>query len=328
MTGALPRVVLTRPVPPGAFSRLCEKTAPEVWMEPTTIPPAELRRRAADAVGLLVVSGERVDEELLAAAPELRVVSTMSVGYDHVDVSALTARGLPLGNTPGVLTEATADLAFALLLAVARRLVEARDAVLTGRWGGWDPEFLLGRELAGSTLGIVGLGRIGAAVARRALAFGMEVLASTTRTPELEGIEVVELPSLLERSEFVSLHVALTPATRHLIGARELATMRRDAILINTARGGVVDQVALAAALRDGTIAAAGLDVAEVEPVPPGDELLCLDNCLVLPHVGSATRATREKMAELAVANLIAGVNGEPLLHCVNAAELGAPRPA
>ncbi len=328
MTGALPRVVLTRPVPPGAFSRLCEKTAPEVWMEPTTIPPAELRRRAADAVGLLVVSGERVDEELLAAAPELRVVSTMSVGYDHVDVSALTARGLPLGNTPGVLTEATADLAFALLLAVARRLVEARDAVLTGRWGGWDPEFLLGRELAGSTLGIVGLGRIGAAVARRALAFGMEVLASTTRTPELEGIEVVELPSLLERSEFVSLHVALTPATRHLIGARELATMRRDAILINTARGGVVDQVALAAALRDGTIAAAGLDVAEVEPVPPGDELLRLDNCLVLPHVGSATRATREKMAELAVANLIAGVNGEPLLHCVNAAELGAPRPA
>ncbi len=328
MTGALPRVVLTRPVPPGAFSRLCEKTAPEVWMEPTTIPPAELRRRAADAVGLLVVSGERVDEELLAAAPELRVVSTMSVGYDHVDVSALTARGLPLGNTPGVLTEATADLAFALLLAVARRLVEARDAVLTGRWGGWDPEFLLGRELAGSTLGIVGLGRIGAAVARRALAFGMEVLASTTRTPELEGIEVVELPSLLERSEFVSLHVALTPATRHLIGARELATMRRDAILINTARGGVVDQVALAAALRDGTIAAAGLDVAEVEPVPPGDELLRLDNCLVLPHVGSATRATREKMAELAVENLIAGVNGEPLVHCVNAAELGAPRPA
>lgn len=328
MSGALPRVVLTRPVPPAAFSRLCEVTAPEVWAEPATIPPAELRRRVADAVGLLVVSGERVDEDLLAAAPELRVVSTMSVGYDHVDVPALTARGLPLGNTPGVLTEATADLAFALLLAVARRLVEARDAVLTGRWGGWDPEFLLGRELAGSTLGIVGLGRIGTAVARRALAFGMEVLASTSRTPELAGIEVVDLPQLLERSEFVSLHVALSPTTRHLIGARELAAMRRDAILINTARGGVVDQAALVAALREGTIAAAGLDVAEVEPVPPGDELLRLENCLVLPHIGSATRATREKMAELAVANLIAGVNGEPLTHCVNAAELAALRPA
>lgn len=306
----------TRELPGSALARVAEVA--DLVVLPTGSSRAQLLEAVATADGLLVVAGERVDGELADGAPRLVVVSTVSVGYDHVDVAALTARRIPLGNTPGVLTNATADLAFALVLAVARRLVEAHETVRSGGWGKWDPNFLLGREIADATLGIVGFGRIGQAVARRALAFEMEVLVATPTRRPFPGVSFVELDELLARAEFVSLHVPLRDDTHHLIGARELSLMRADAVLINTSRGAVVDQQALVRALADGTIAAAGLDVAEVEPVPLDDPLLSLPNCLVLPHIGSATVATRTAMADLAVDNLLAGLAGVELAYCVN----------
>lgn len=313
-----PRVYLSCPFPPELLASATELLQVDSWAGEGPAPRAEVLRQIGDAAGLLVLPGEKVDAELCDAAPQLRVVSTVSVGYDHVDVAELTRRKIALANTPGVLTNATADLAFALLLAVARRLFEAHAAVLDGTWGVWDPGFMLGRELDGATLGIVGMGRIGEAMARRGLAFNMEVLATSRSPRELPGVRFVGLDELLGRCEFVSLHVPLNAETRHLIGRAEFAKMRRDAVLINTARGPVVDQAALVEALRNGTIAAAGLDVAEVEPVPLDDPLLGLPNCLVLPHIGSATVATRVKMAELAIANLVVGALGEQPPHCVN----------
>jgi lactate dehydrogenase-like 2-hydroxyacid dehydrogenase len=326
--GSGPRVLCTRPLPDATLARLAAACSLDCGEGSGPLARDELLRRVAPVEGLVVMPGERVDAELCDAAPELRVVSTVSVGFDHIDVAELGRRGIACGHTPGVLTDATADLTFALILAVARRIVEAHDAVVTGRWPAWAPSFMLGRELAGSTLGIVGLGRIGAAVARRARAFNMEVLATTRRLPAPEGVEVVSLDELLGRAEYVSLHVALTPETRHLIGRRELEMMRRDAVLINTARGAVVDQEALVEALGAGVIAAAGLDVVEQEPISPDDPLLAQANCLVLPHIGSATVATRRAMAELAVDNLLAGLAGTALPHAVTLSEssLSGPR--
>jgi glyoxylate reductase len=308
-----PRVVATRRIASRALDRLAAATDLDCHLGDAPLERAELLARVAPAVGLLVMPGERVDAELCDAAPKLRAVSTVSVGYDHVDVAELSRRGIAFGNTPGVLTNATADLTFALVLGVARRLVEANQAVVHGRWPAWDPGFMLGRDLAGATLGVVGLGRIGEAVARRARAFEMNVLATTRRPREAAGLTLVDLDELLARSDFVSLHVPLGPDTRHLIGRRELAMMRPDAILINTARGAVVDEGALVDALTDGTIGGAGLDVYEEEPLPSGHPLLALENCLLLPHVGSATVETRAAMADLAVANLLAAFAGEPM---------------
>jgi glyoxylate reductase len=285
----------------------------DVWERPGPPPYATLRERAARADALLCMLSDRIDAALLDACPQLRVVSTHAVGVDNIDLPAAAARGIPVGNTPGVLTDATADLAFALLLAAARKLPQTAAAVRAGEWGPWEPAGFLGHDVTGATLGIVGAGRIGAAVARRAAGFEMEVLETTRRggTP---------LPELLARSDFVSLHVPLTPQTRHLIDAAALARMKPTAILVNTARGPVVDTDALVAALHAGTIAGAALDVTDPEPLPADHPLLSAPNVLVVPHVGSATPRTRARMAQLAVDNVLAGLAGAPLPHPVHAA--------
>jgi lactate dehydrogenase-like 2-hydroxyacid dehydrogenase len=273
---------------------------------------------------VLTLLTDRVDDAFLdAAGPSLRVVSNYAVGFDNVDVPACTRRGVPVGNTPGALTETTADLAWALLMAAARRVAEGDRYVRAGRWRTWGPQLLLGGDVHGATLGIVGFGRIGQAVARRAAGFGMTVLywGRSRAEPRMEqelAATWADLDELLGRSDFVTLHVSLNDETRHLIDAAALAQMKPSAVLVNTARGPVVDQVALAAALRDGTIAAAGLDVTDPEPMAPDDPLLELENCLVVPHIASASYATRGRMAEMAAANLLAGLRGERLPNLVN----------
>lgn len=283
------------------------------WDDRDPPPHATLLERTKQADALLCTLTDRIDAAFLAANAHLTVVATCAVGTDNVDLHAAHRHGIPVGNTPGVLTDATADLAFALLLAAARRLPQAQQAVHDGRWGPWQADAFLGADLTGTTLGIVGAGRIGEAVARRAAGFEMEILRTTSRggTP---------LPELLERSDFVSLHVPLTPQTRHLIDACALARMKPTAILVNTARGPVVDTDALIRALHDDQIAGAALDVTDPEPLPPDHPLLQAPNVLVLPHVGSATPRTRAAMTDLAVDNVLAALAGQPLPH-------PAPRP-
>jgi glyoxylate reductase len=299
------RVFVTRDLPGSALERLGAEHEVDLWSERRPPPPDVLRERTARAQGLLAMLTDRIDAELIAACPDLRVIANYAVGSDNVDLHAARARGIPVGVTPEVLTDSTADLAFACLLAAARRLPEAIAAVREGRWTTWEPDWLLGQDVHGATLGIVGFGRIGRAVARRAAGFDMEVIH--TRDLALE--------ELLERADAVSLHVPLTPDTRHLIDDNALARMKPTALLVNTARGGVVDQDALARALHDGSIAGAALDVTDPEPLPPDHPLLDAPNLLVLPHIGSATHRTREGMADLAVDNLLAGLAGRPLPH-------------
>jgi len=306
----LARCLVTRALPGPALDRLRAAHDVELWPEREGPPPGELRRLIADAEGLLSMLTDRIDAALLDVAPHLRAIANYAVGYDNIDVAAATARGIPVGNTPDVLTEATADLAFALLLAAARGLFGAAAAVRAGEWTTWEPAAYLGREVHGATLGIIGRGRIGRAVARRAHGFGMTVLFAG-RDGDIPLLEV------LHRSDFVSIHCPLTPETRHLIDGRALAAMRRTAILVNTARGPMVDQAALGRALADGTIAGAALDVTDPEPLPADDPLLTAPNLIVVPHIGSATHATRERMAELAVDNLLAGLAGAPMPHPV-----------
>jgi lactate dehydrogenase-like 2-hydroxyacid dehydrogenase len=314
-----PRVLVTREIPVVGLRLLREVAYVDVWDRPTPPPRDELLRRVAGADGLLALLTDRVDDELLdAAGPGLRVVSNLAVGYDNIDLAACAKRGIPVGNTPGVLTEATADLAFALLLAVARRLPESAALVTQDRWVTWDPMLLLGRDVSGATLGIVGFGRIGREVARRARGFGMRILAHSRRPAPEEvyrelGAEPVDLDTMLAQSDFVTVHVNLSAETWHLFDAAAFARMRPGSILINTSRGGVVDQTALAEALRAGHLFGAGLDVTDPEPMRADDPLLGLPNCLVVPHVGSATQRTRDRMAEKAARNVIAGLQGEPL---------------
>jgi len=299
---------------------LADLSGPVSWADsPAGQERDDLLRAVVGASGVITLLSSRVDDEFLAAAgPQLRVVANMAVGHDNIDSDACARRGVVATNTPGVLDEATADLAFALLLAAARRVVEADRFVRTGRAWTWRPDLFVGLDVSGgATLGIVGLGRIGLAVARRALAFNMTVIATPTRTGKAEahrlGIELVALPELLRRSDVVSLHCPLTPQTRHLIGQDELAMMPRHGVLVNTARGPIVDENALVAALANGVIASAGLDVFENEPsVHPG--LLELPNVITLPHIGSAGRRTRERMAALAIDNVRAVLAGKPPL--------------
>jgi glyoxylate reductase len=314
-----PRVFVARRIPDAGLGPIAEACDLNLWEDELPPPRDELLRRVAGCDGILTLLTDRVDDALLdAAGPNLKVVSNYAVGYDNIDVAACARRGIAVGNTPGALTETTADLAWALMLAGARRVAEGDRYVRAGRWRTWGPLLLLGSDVHGSTLGIVGLGRIGQAVARRAAGFGMTILYSSrtrvdTKIETALGATYVSLPELLEQSDFVSLHVSLASDTRGLIDAEALARMKPTAVLVNTARGPVVDQVALAAALRDGVIAAAALDVTDPEPIPDDDPLLSLDNCLILPHIASATGATRGRMAEMAAANLLAGVRGEPL---------------
>jgi glyoxylate reductase len=305
------RCFVTRRLPGDALDRLAAEHDVEVW--PERLPPSrdDLLAGTRDAQGLLCLLTDRVDSAFIEACPDLRAISNYAVGSDNVDVAAATARGIPVGNTPDVLTETTADLAFALILAAARRIVEADASVRAGDWLTWEPARLLGRDVHGATLGIVGLGRIGRAVARRAQWFSMEVLHSSRGGG-------LPLDELLERSDFVTLHCPLTPDTRHLIGERALRLMKPTAVLVNTARGPIVDTMALDRALREGWIGAAALDVTDPEPLPPDHPLLGAPNLTVVPHIGSATHATREAMADLAVDNLLAALAGERMPHCVN----------
>lgn len=307
------RCFVTRELPGEAIDRLAALHDVGLWEEDRPIPREELLHRAADAEGLLCMLSERIDAELLAACPRLRAVANYAVGFDNIDLEATRERGVAVGNTPGVLTETTADLAFALILACARGLAAAEADVRAGRWTTWSPEGWLGRDVHGATLGIVGAGAIGTAVAHRAAGFGMEVLLCG-RSP---GPGRVELEELLTRSDFVSVHTPLSEETRGLIGEDELRAMKPTAILVNTARGPIVDSRALRRALARGWIAAAGLDVTDPEPLPADDPLLDAPNLLVLPHIGSATHATREAMASLAVDNLVAALAGEPMPHPV-----------
>ena len=305
------RVFVTRRLPGSALDRLAERHDTEVWPEPLPPPAGLLAARLGEVEGLLAMLTDRLDAEVIRAAPGLRAIANYAVGTDNVDLAAATAAGIPVGNTPGVLTEATADLAFALMLAVARGLPSAEAAVRDGRWGPWQPDSFLGHDVGGARLGIVGMGRIGQAVARRGEGFGMEVLHSSRSGG-------VPLDELLRRSDFVSLHAPLTEETRGLIGERELALMKPSAIIVNTARGELVDSAALERALRDGAIGGAGLDVTDPEPLPPDHPLLGAPNLLVVPHIGSATRTTRERMADLAVDNLLAALDGERMPNCAN----------
>jgi lactate dehydrogenase-like 2-hydroxyacid dehydrogenase len=282
---------------------------------------SERRERAAALLTMLTVT---VDDTLLDEFPNLRVVSNMAVGVDNVDVEACTRRGLPVGNTPGVLTDATADLTWALLLAAARRIVEAATDAREGRWQQWTPDGWLGTDLRACVLGIIGMGKIGYAVAQRARGFGMRLIyCSRSGHPEAEdelGARRASLEELLAQSDFVSLHCPLTPETTGLINQAALRRMKTSAYLINTSRGAVVDQDALVAALDNHSIAGAALDVTTPEPLPSGHPLYGLANCVVAPHVGSATRGTRQKMARLACENILAALAGDPLPHCVNPA--------
>jgi glyoxylate reductase len=307
------RCFVTRQLPGRALERLGEIHHVDVW--PGRVPPTpeELAEHVGDVEGLLSLLSDRIDGDLLDHAPHLRAISNYAVGYDNVDLDATRKRGIPVGHTPDVLTDATADLAFALLLAVARKLPEGIDEVRSGESLTWEPAHNLGRDVHGATLGVVGFGRIGRAVAQRASGFEMEVMHTDSRSDENA------LDDLLARSDFVTLHTPLTPATRHLIDGGALQKMKDTAILINTARGGLVDQEALRRALVDGVIGGAGLDVTDPEPLPPDDPLLTAPNLIVLPHIGSATVRTRERMADIAVENLLAGLAGEPMPHQVPA---------
>ncbi len=318
-----PTVFVTRIIPEEGLAPLRAAARLDVW--PDELPPdhATLCQRVRGVDGLLCLLTDPVDAAVMdAAGPGLKVISQMAVGTDNIDRVAATARGIPVGHTPGVLTDATADFTWALLMAAARRVVEADAFTRAGRWQTWGPTLLAGADCAGAVLGIVGLGRIGQAVARRAQGFEMRVLYHDRgRDPEAEarlGVEFAPLDDLLRAADFVTLHVPLTPETHHLIGAAQLALMKPTAILVNTARGPVVDPVALADALRERRIAGAALDVTDPEPIPPDSPLLALDNLIITPHIASASVRTRGRMAAMAAENLLAGLRGERLPHCAN----------
>ena len=315
-----PKFLITRLIPDLGLNLLKEHF-PDLIVSPPDLSPTreQLLHSVRGMDGLLCLLTERIDAEVMdAAGPQLKVISSMSVGVDHIDLAEAAKRGIPVGNTPGVLTDATADQAFALLLAAARRITEAERYVRAGKWATWSPSLLLGADLVGATLGIVGFGRIGQAVAKRAQGFDMRVLYHSPNAKPACGAQPVDLDTLLRESDFVSLHVPLNAGTHHLVNAEFLSKMKSNAILVNTTRGGVVDQVALYDALKSNHIFAAALDVTDPEPLPMNSPLLELENCLIVPHLGSASKWTRGQMSLLAAQNLIAGLNDERLPHCAN----------
>jgi glyoxylate reductase len=315
-----PKVFVTRLIPEKGLALVREFCEADIW--PDEMPPSreEILRRVHSAEGVLTLLTDQVDAELMDIAPRLKVISNMAVGVDNVDVPAATIRRIPVGNTPGVLTDATADMAFALLLSAARRITEGERFVRAGKWRTWGPRLLLGADLVGATLGLIGFGRIGQAVAKRAQGFDLRVLYYDPAAGPAFGASPVDLERLLRESDFVSLHVPLTPETRHLINAETLGRMKPNAVLVNTSRGPVVDPVALYAVLKSKRIFAAALDVTDPEPLPVESPLLELDNCLIVPHLGSASWQARDQMAVMAARNLIAGLKGERLPNCVNEA--------
>jgi glyoxylate reductase len=317
-----PRVYVTRHLPEQAWYKLVEACKVDIWDHEFPPPYEVMLEEVGDKEGLLCLLTDRIDAALMDAGNNLKVISQVAVGYDNIDVEAATQRGIQVGNTPGVLTDATADFAFTLLMAAARRLGEAVDYVRAGKWETWGLTLLLGRDVYAATLGIVGFGRIGQAVARRARGFDMKILYHDTdphadAAAEL-GAQFRPLDMLLRESDFVTLHVSLNEGTRGLIDARALALMKPTSILINTARGPIVDSEALYNALITRQIAYAALDVTDPEPLPADHKLLSLPNVLIMPHIASATITSRTQMSLMAVRNLIAGVRGETLPYPVN----------
>ena len=315
------KVFVTHQLPGDRIHELAKCCELNVWMGPGLLSSAGLRTELRGAQGLMCMLTDRIDKLLLDSLPDLNFVSSMSVGVDHIDVKAMSERGIPVGHTPGVLVDTTADTAFALLLAAARRVTEADRFLRQEQWtaaNAWAPDFFTGKDVSGATLGIIGLGEIGQAVARRAAGFGMRVLAWNRNPRNIPGIEMVGLEALLRGSDFVSVHVALTQETRNLLNADRIALMKPGAVLVNTARGGIVDEHALAAALASGELFAAGVDVFEREPVPADNPLLRLSNVVATPHIGSATTQTRIRMADMAVDNMIAALEGRVMPCCVN----------
>ena len=352
------RVFVTRPVADIALRRLAEHARVDLWDDDAPPPHEELVVHLRDCDAVLSMISDRLDARTIAGARRLVAISNLAVGVDNIDLVAATRASVAVGHTPGVLSETTADLAFALMLAAARRVAEGDRFVRAGRWRMWTPRLMLGRDVWGATLGVIGWGAIGQAVARRAAGFGMRVLyaahnsgnsatassKSTTTTKAkaralmqrpsapgretaVSGAECVEIGQLLATADFISINVPLAPHTRGMIGARELAAMKRGAILVNTARGPVVDQAALSDALRSGHLGGAGLDVTETEPIDADDPLLKLANVVITPHIGSASHATRHRMAELAVDNILDVFAGRLPRHCANpAVKIGTPR--
>lgn len=319
---ARPKVFVTRLIPEEGLAMIRELADMELWEEELPPPHDVLLSHVRDADGVVSLLTDRMDAHLMDASPKLKVISNMAVGFDNVDTPAATARGIPVGNTPGELTDTTADMAFTLLMATARRVQEAVDYVRAGQWKTWGPMLLMGHDVHGATLGIIGFGRIGQGMAARSAGFGMKVLYyDVNRRKDLEaslGVTYADLVVLLRESDFITIHTDLNESTRHLLDAAAFAKMKRNAIVVNTARGPIVDPEALFEALSSGKIAGAGLDVTEPEPIPMDSPLLRLPNCLIVPHIASASIATRGKMAQMAAANLIAGLRGDRLPTCVN----------
>jgi glyoxylate reductase len=318
-----PSIFVTRKIPDPRLEMIQDEFQVEIWPDDLPPPYKILLEKVPDLDGLLCLLTDQIDRNLIqAAGSSLKVISQMAVGYDNIDISAATERGIPVGHTPGVLTDATADFTWTLLMSAARRIVEADQFTRQGRWVTWGPTLLMGADVAGATLGIIGLGRIGQAVAKRASGFGMQVLYyDPKRVRDAEktlGIEYSEFDELLRQSDFVSIHTWLSEDTYHLFGEEQFKLMKSSAILINSARGPIVDPAALFTALTEGQIAYAALDVTEPEPIPADDPLLALDNIVIAPHIASASLYARTKMATMAVDNLIAGLKGEKIPHCIN----------
>jgi glyoxylate reductase len=317
-----PKVYVNRPIPEEALKKLAQTCDYRVWDGELPVPREVLLKEVAEVDALLSLLTDKIDAPVMDAAPKLRVISNMAVGFDNIDVREATKRKILVCNTPGVLTETTADFAFALLLAAARRVAEGERNVKEGKWKTWGPMILLGQDVHHATLGIIGLGRIGAEVAKRAKGFDMKILYyDSVRRPELEktlSVEFRDLKTLLGESDFVTVHTPLLPETYHLISEEQFKIMKRTAILVNTARGPIVDPKALYSALRNHQIAYAALDVTEPEPIPLSDPLLTLNNILIVPHIASASVATRTKMAMMAVDNLLSALKGERPPHVVN----------
>lgn len=318
-----PRIFVTRIIPEKGLEMLRQDADVEVWQDPLPPPYQTLVQKVKGIDALLCLLTDKIDENLMnEVGPQLKVISQMAVGFDNIDVPAATARGIPIGNTPGVLTDTTADFAWALLMAAARLVAKGDRFTRAGEWKTWGPIDFLGPDITGATLGIIGFGRIGQGLAKRAQGFDMRILYfDKRRHPESEqkyGAQFVDLNTLLSESDFVSMHTSLSRETHHLIDEARLKTMKPSSILINTARGPVVDSTALYRALSCGIIAGAALDVTEPEPIKPGHPLLELDNILITPHIASASFKTRNKMATMAAENLIAGLKGDRLPNCVN----------
>jgi len=326
-----PKVYATREMPERGLRIIKEKFDTEVWPEYTPPPKKLIIEKAAKVDALATLLSDKIDAEVYNAAPKLKIVAQMAVGFDNIDIPEATKRGIYVTNTPGVLTDTTADFAWALLMAAARRVVEADKYVRTGQWKvGWHPMMLQGRDLYGATLGIVGLGRIGCAIAKRAKGFDMKVLYNDViRRPDFEkeyGIQFVDTDYLFKNADFITINVPLMKETYHLVDEKKLKMMKKTAYVINNSRGPVVDEKALYKALKEGWIAGAGLDVFEQEPTPIDNPLLTLDNIVVAPHISSASYETRSKMAEMVADNLVAFFEGKTPLNLVNSEVLKAKK--